>query len=110
MNSKTLREVCEELGIPRRAIQGYEEAGIVTPTSRNKMGHLLYGPSAVERIRLARFLQNVGFAVKEIPTFFGSDATEQIRLLEQKRAELQSKTYELQNLISEVEELIRTLG
>lgn len=38
----TLREICEALEVSRRAIQGYEKAGLVVATGRNKYGHLLY--------------------------------------------------------------------
>ena len=35
------REICETLGVSRRALQGYEKAGLVTASGRNKYGHLL---------------------------------------------------------------------
>lgn len=46
----TLREICETLEVSRRAIQGYENAGLVKATGRNKYGHLLYDDKAKERI------------------------------------------------------------
>lgn len=36
MEEKTLREVCDLVGITRRAIQGYEKAGLVVPVGKNK--------------------------------------------------------------------------
>ena len=32
----TLREVCDLLGVSRRAVQGYEKVGLVEPSGRNK--------------------------------------------------------------------------
>lgn len=32
MNTMTLREVCDSLGVSRRTVQGYEKAGLVKPT------------------------------------------------------------------------------
>lgn len=63
---KTLYEVCDELQITRRMVQGYEKAGLVLPFGRNKYGHLLYDEECVERIRLVRFYQQMGFQLKEI--------------------------------------------
>ena len=33
---RTLKEVCEMLGLSRRAVQGYEKAGLIRPSARNK--------------------------------------------------------------------------
>ena len=43
---KTLHELCDALGVSRRAVQGYEKAGLVAPSGRNKYGHLLYDEKA----------------------------------------------------------------
>lgn len=53
----TLREICETLGVSRRALQGYEKAGLVASTGRNKYGHLLYDEKARERIAEIKFYQ-----------------------------------------------------
>ena len=47
---KTLRQVCTELKVSRRAVQGYEKAGLVAASGKNKYGHLLYGEPERERI------------------------------------------------------------
>lgn len=47
---KTLKEICSELGVSRRAVQGYDAAGLVKATNKNKYGHLLYNRRAQERI------------------------------------------------------------
>ena len=63
---KTLKEVCTELGVSRRAVQGYEEAGLVKATKKNKYGYLLYNQREQERIETIKFLQDLGFSIKEI--------------------------------------------
>ena len=40
---QTLRQVCTGLKLSRRAVQGYEQAGLVAPSGKNKYGYLLYG-------------------------------------------------------------------
>ena len=62
----TLREVCKSEGVSRRAVQGYEKAGLVTPTGRNERGHLLYSQSEQNKIRQIKFFQEMGFSIKEI--------------------------------------------
>ena len=62
----TLREICETLGVFRRALQGYEKAGLVTASGRNKYGHLLYDKDAEMRIAQIKFYQQLGFSIKEI--------------------------------------------
>ena len=61
----TLRELCAELRVSRRAVQGYEKWGLLAPTGRNKYGHLLYDQNAKERVKTIRFYQRAGFALKE---------------------------------------------
>ena len=72
MNCMTLREICETLGVSRRALQGYEKAGLVAATGRNKYGHLLYDDSAKLRIARIKFYQQLGFTIKEITAIIDS--------------------------------------
>ena len=51
MREKTLKEVCEEIGVTRRAVQGYEQAGMIQASGKNKYGYLLYDEATVEVIR-----------------------------------------------------------
>ena len=89
---QTPRQVCAELKFSRRTIQGYEKAGLVAPSGKNKYGHLLYGELEQERIRLIRFYQQQGFSLKEIKRLFDvSDPVKKIVLqlqVEKPEAEL----------------------
>ena len=58
--------MCELLNISRRSIQCYEKAGLMTPTTKNKYGHLLYDESAFHRAEMIRFLQQLGFKLREV--------------------------------------------
>lgn len=71
----TLREICETLGVSRRALQGYEKAGLVTATGRNKYGHLLYDNAAETRIAQIKFYQQLGFSIKEITVIIDAPNT-----------------------------------
>lgn len=63
---QTLRQMCAELKVSRRVIQGYEKAGLMASSGKNKYGYLLYGKAEQERARLIRFYQQLGFPLKEI--------------------------------------------
>lgn len=63
---KTLRQLHDSIGVTRRAMQGYEQEGLVAPTGRNKYGHLLYDEKAQKRIERILLYQQLGFRRKEI--------------------------------------------
>lgn len=63
MAEMTLREVCLALGVSRRAIQGYENANLVSATNKTESGYLLYNDSARNRIRQIKLYQNMGFTL-----------------------------------------------
>ena len=50
MDELTLREVCNRIGVSRRAVQGYESAGLVNAAHKNERGYLLYDEKAQGRI------------------------------------------------------------
>ncbi len=66
MKMISLRTMYEALGLSRRIIQCYEKAGLLKPSGKNKYGHLLYDDEALERVKRIRFLQQLGFQLKEI--------------------------------------------
>ena len=107
---KTLKEICLELGVSRRAIQGYEEAGLVKATGKNKYGYLLQNQRAQERIKQIKFFQDLGFSIKEIAGLI--DATgevlkpkliEQVRKLEEKVAKDEYTIQQAKEWISKLE-------
>lgn len=69
MKQMSLVAICDEYGLSRRAIQGYEKEGLIKPTGRTKHGYLLYDVSTVHRILFIKYCQNIGFTVKEIGEF-----------------------------------------
>ena len=104
-----LRQVCAELNISRRTIQGYEKEGLVSPSGKNKYGHLLYGEAERERIRLVRFYQQVGFPLKEIKALMEAPVPIRKAALERKEGELESECLRLRELIRQVKEYIAVL-
>lgn len=105
----TLREVCKNAGVSRRAVQGYEQAGLVTPTGRNERGYLLYSHAEQEKIRQIRFFQEMGFSIKEIKGM--SDAPKHVMkaMLEKRIQALWLEIDQKENIIKMAQELLKQL-
>jgi DNA-binding transcriptional MerR regulator len=110
-SNKTLHELCDELRVTRRVIQGYEKAGLVSATGRNKYGHLLYNEKAQERIVQIRMYQQLGFTIREIkelidaPDSFVKAAVEkQILYLKEKKKNIDIWIKEAYGIIKAIED------
>lgn len=62
----TLREIDDMFGVSRRAVQGYEKAGLISASGKNERGYLLYDKTTQDRIRQIKLFQQMGFTLKEI--------------------------------------------
>ena len=106
--TKTLSEVCSVLEVSRRAVQGYENAGLVSASGKNKYGHLLYDEEAQRRIKQIRLLQQLGFKVKEIKEII--DAPDEVlrkaveRQIESLKAEIEYK----EEIIRQAKNMVNT--
>lgn len=106
---QTLRQTCAELGVSRRAVQGYEKAALVIPSGKNKYGHLLYGESERERIRLVRFYQQMGFSLKEIKNLLDAPDSVKKSVLQAQVEKLEAEHTHLLELIQQAKEHIAML-
>lgn len=107
MERKTLREVCTLVGVTRRAVQGYEQAGLVAPVDKNKYGHLLYDEVAIETIRTIKQYQDFGFTVKKIKILFEAPLEDYVTMMTNRMEVMQAELQALAANIRKVEELIR---
>lgn len=107
---KTLQEIHNTLGITRRAIQGYEEMGLVQASDKNKYGYLLYGESEVKRIEKIKMYQEFGFKLKEIKELIDAPNPIVKAALERRIEELKEEWEGLNTLILQAEELIKELS
>lgn len=105
----TLREICAQLGVSHRTVQGYEKWGLLAPTGKNKYGYLLYDQLAVEKIKTIRFYQLAGFALKEIKELL--DAPNHVKKLafQARMVQLEEKHREQELLIQQVKAYLKTL-
>lgn len=105
----TLREVCENVGVSRRAVQGYEQAGLVTPTGRNKRGYLLYSQAEQEKIRQIKFFQEMGFSIKEIKEISNAPREEIKKTIEQRIEVLWLEIERKESVIERAQLLLKQL-
>lgn len=106
MNTMTLRQICDTFGVSRRAIQGYEKAGLITPSGKNERGYLLYDGKSQERIRQIKLFQQIGFTLKEIVDIIDAEGDVQKAALERQLERLREEEKNIEVLIREVYRLI----
>lgn len=106
---KSLKEVCSIAGVTRRMVQGYEKAGLVSATERNKYGYLRYGEYELERIKQIRWYQLFGFKLREIKDLIDAPADRKRMAMEKQLVKLREKHLELTNAIESAEVLIQSL-
>ena len=103
-----MKQVCEMTGASRRAVQGYEELGMVSPSGRNKYGHLLYDEIALERIRQIRFYRDMGFSRMDVIILLDCGDEERKKMLMEKTHYLKGKIIKYQQLILDAERIINS--
>ena len=109
MGSKLLKEVCESIGVTRRAVQGYEAIGLVAPTGKNKMGYLLYDDTAQNKIKHIKQLQDMGFSLKEIKELEDASTEEIRKALEEKVLEIKREIERITDCIRIAEDILKKL-
>jgi DNA-binding transcriptional MerR regulator len=107
MQDATLREVCAKYKVSRRAVQGYEKAGIVKSTGKNKMGYLLYDAATQERIGIIRMYQEIGFSVREIKEIIDAPKISTIPILENQMEKLKKERSRIEEQIEILYDLIQ---
>lgn len=106
---KTLREVCNEVKVTRRAVQGYEKAGLVAPSGHNERGFLLYDEKAQKHIEKIKMYQDMGFSIKEIKCIIDESNEMLKEMLSQRLVKLQEQKLNLERVIIMAEEIIEEL-
>lgn len=104
-----LREVCELMGISRRALQGYEKAGLVSHTGKTDRGYFLYDEMAQRRIQEIRFYQDMKFKIRDIKELLNAPKEEKRKLLENQIGVLEREHQQIQGTIDEAIKLLEKL-
>jgi DNA-binding transcriptional MerR regulator len=59
-------EVAKQVGVSVDTIRYYERVGVLPPPERRPSGYREYAPATLNRLRLARELQAIGFTLAEV--------------------------------------------
>ena len=105
----TLKVLCESVGVSRRSIQCYEKAGLMAPTDKNKYGHLLYDDQMLHRAKVIKFMQDLGFKLKEIKEIIDAPNHVIKEALEKRLQELEEETVRLDQVMKEAAERVKSL-
>lgn len=106
MEYMTLREVCDCAGVSRRAIQGYESAGLIHASGKNERGYLLYDLHSLDRIKQIKLYQQFGFSIKEIGGIIDAPGSVLKAVLENQLMKLKEEKRQIEILIDKAGELI----
>jgi DNA-binding transcriptional MerR regulator len=59
-------QVAQQAGVSVDTVRFYERRGVLPAAQRRPSGYRMFGESAVERIRMAKALQDMGFTLDEV--------------------------------------------
>ena len=105
----TLREICEVASVTRRAVQIYEEMGLVKSTGKTPRGYLLYDEDAQERIMIIRRYRGLGFSLKEVQEIIDASSDIKREALLDRIEKLKDEGQNIENQIKIAQELLAAL-
>lgn len=80
------------------------------PTTKNKYGHLLYDEKALHRAEMIKFLQQLGFKLREVKDIIDAPNNVMKEALERRVKELEDETGKLSQIIQKAKEYIEYLN
>lgn len=95
----TVNEVCRLTGVSVRALQYYDQIGLLPPARRTEAGYRLYDEAALERLQQILLFRELEFPLKDIRAIVESADFDRGKALEQQIALLTLKRDHLDNLI-----------
>ena len=104
---KTLAQICKDLNISRKVIQGYERHGLVSPYGKDRYGHLIYDKEMTQRIIRIRFYQNLEFSIREIQGIIDKDEEQIRKALIRKKEEIETRMNSLKQKQDLIDSLIK---
>ena len=96
------KDVCEMTGATRRALQGFNEIGLLKPSKIAENGYWFYDEEAIEKLRQILSFQDLGYTRAEIaeiladPQNIDSHYAEALERLKEGRAEIDGKIRHLE--------------
>ena len=95
----TVHAVSKLTGVSIRALQYYDEIGLLPPTQYTEAGYRLYDDAALERLQQILLFRELEFPLKEIKRILENPAFDRSKALEQQIELLTLKREHIDNLI-----------
>jgi len=95
-------EVANQAGVTVDTVRFYERVGVLPPAARTASGYRDYEPDTVERIRLTRELQGIGFTL--------TDAVDALAAHDAGGATCESERWRLDAVLARVDSKLAELG
>ena len=95
----TVHEVSKLTGVSIRALQYYDEIGLLPPAQHTEAGYRLYDEAALERLQQILLFRELEFPLKEIKSILENPAFDRNKALEQQIELLTLKREHIDNLI-----------
>lgn len=109
MKDMTLSELSQVFDVSRRAVQGYEKAGLITASGKNERGHLLYDEASQQRIQQIKRFQRMGFTIREITSLLDAPSEIVKPILEQQLQKLEKEKEDIELLIQTMNVFVKKL-
>ena len=101
----TVHEVSEMTGVTIRALQHYDNIGLLHPARRTEAGYRLYDEADLERLQQILLFRELEFPLKDIAEIVDAPGFDSIRALDQQIELLTLKRDHVQNLIDLAQKL-----
>jgi len=96
---KTLHEICKSVGVSRRALQHYDDIGLLPPTQRTEGNYRLYDDASVEKLWTILLLQALGYQLRDIKDILNNPTFDIRESIGKHIEEMTKKKEQLENLI-----------
>jgi DNA-binding transcriptional MerR regulator len=108
METLTIKEAAQFIGLTVHTLRYYERIGLLEPVSRKKGGHRQYLAEDLERLRFLSCLRKTGMPIRRLREY--AALTQQGRKTLDARLEiLETHKRDVQTRISELEEAVSTI-
>ena len=107
---ETVKDVCRATGVTRKRLFYYDRIGLLKPTKRvGPQKTKMYGPKAIERLRLILLYQKAGLRLSEIEKILDGDDESKADCLLSALARLKKQADEIEQQISFARQLLNTI-
>lgn len=107
MGMRTVSQVAKLTGISARALQYYDEIGLLKPSGLTSSGYRLYDDDALQELQQILFFKELGFSLKEIKEILQKPDFDQITAFKKQKELLLLKRNRIDRLIQLLSRLER---